>query len=130
MPPTPRSPSVRKRILLIEDEEDIRDVLEYDLRKEGYDVGCAATGEQGLDAARTDGADLILLDLMLPGIDGLEVCRRLRSDAATKDVPIIMVTARGFAADVLRGREVGAAGYITKPITAEEVIRKVRAFLD
>src|SRR5262249_32934725 len=80
----------RERILVIEDETDIVDLLKYNLKKEGYEVDAAADGERGLDLARTRSYDLVILDLMLPGIDGLEVCRRLRGDSRTEHVPVIM----------------------------------------
>ena len=103
--------------------EGLTDVLVY----HGYDVDSAATGPEGLRKALSGKFDLVLLDIMLPGIDGYEICDRIRAEDRLQ--PIIMLTARGFASDVLRGREVGAAGYITKPFTADEVIRRVRAIL-
>lgn len=118
-----------RRILVIEDEEDIRKVLEYNLRKEAYEVSCAATGEEGLKSARTSIPDLILLDLMLPGVDGLEVCRSLKKEPKTENVPIIMLTAKGEESDIITGLELGADDYITKPFSPKVLVARIRAVL-
>jgi DNA-binding response OmpR family regulator len=119
----------RERILVIEDETDIVDLLKYNLKKEGYEVDAAADGERGLDLARSRSYDLVLLDLMLPGIDGLEVCRRLRSDARTEHVPVIMATSKGEETDVLVGLSLGADDYVTKPFSVRELMARVKVVL-
>ncbi len=124
------SGSGRRRVLLIEDEEDLAHSVRYHLEKEGgLSVTCATTGERGLEAARQKPHDLILLDLMLPGMDGLEICRRLRSDPSNRRVPIVMLTARVEESDRIVGLEVGADDYITKPFSMRELLARVRAHL-
>ena len=113
-------------ILIIEDEPDIADFIRRGLSLKGYDVLVAANGEQGLDAAREHPLDLVILDLMLPGMDGVEVCRLLRKEA---DVPIIMLTARDSVADKVDGLEAGADDYITKPFVFDELLARVRSAL-
>ncbi len=112
----------RERILVVEDEEDILALIQYNLTREGYSVLCATSGEEGLRLAESGRVDLAVLDLMLPGMDGLEVCRALRRRPATATLPIIMVTAKGEESDVVAGLEMGADDYITKPFS-----HKVRA---
>jgi two-component system phosphate regulon response regulator PhoB len=119
----------KERILVVEDEEDIRELLKYNLEKEGYQVSGVATGEEALQVVETLLPDLILLDLMLPGIDGLEVCRKLRGEAQTKHVPIIMLTAKGEEADIVTGLELGADDYITKPFSPRVLLARIRAAL-
>ena len=119
----------KEKLLVIEDEEDILELLEYNLRKEGYRVSCAATGEDGLRAASDDPPDLVLLDLMLPGIDALDVCKRLKSGVSTQSIPIIMITARSEESDMVAGLELGADDYITKPFSPRVLIARVRAVL-
>ena len=114
------------RILLVEDEESYREPLAYLLGKEGYDVSTAATGPDALVRFDDDGADLVLLDLMLPGLPGTEVCRRLR---ATSDVPIIMLTAKDGEIDKVVGLELGADDYVTKPYSSRELLARIRAVL-
>jgi len=116
-------------IVVVEDEPDIREVLRYNLEREGFTVVCAADGEEGLRAVRREQPQLVLLDLLLPKLDGLEVCRRLRSDDVTRDIPIIMVTAKGEEADIVLGLGVGADDYATKPFSPRELIARVRAVL-
>jgi len=118
-----------KHILIVEDEKDIRDLLKFNLTKDGYRVSAAATGEEGLKLARSSRPDLILLDLMLPGIDGREVCRDLKREAQTGDIPIIMVTAKEKESDIVAGLELGADDYITKPFGMEELKARVRKVL-
>ncbi|HET6495767.1 MAG TPA: response regulator, partial [Thermoleophilia bacterium] len=97
----------RERILVVDDERDILELVEYNLQKEGFTVTCVASGEEAVAAARARPPDLIVLDLMLPGVDGLEVCRRLRAETATRHIPIVMLTARGGEADIVAGLELG-----------------------
>ena len=119
----------RERILVVDDEEDILELVEYNLAKEGYDVACADTGEQALALARAELPDLILLDLMLPGVDGLDVCRLLKNDDKTAHVPIIMLTAKSEEADVVTGLEMGADDYITKPFSPRVLAARVKTVL-
>lgn len=119
----------RERILLIEDEPDIAEVLQYNLQKEGFEVEAARRGDSGLEAVRREAPDLVLLDLMLPGMDGLEVTRILKRDAATSRLPIVMLTARGEEVDRIVGLELGADDYISKPFSPREVVLRVKAVL-
>lgn len=114
------------RILVVEDEESYRDPLAYQLGREGYDVVTAATGPDGLERFEEGGVDLVLLDLMLPGMPGTEVCRRLR---LTSDVPVIMLTAKDDEIDKVVGLELGADDYVTKPYSSRELLARVRAVL-
>ena len=114
------------RILIIEDEGSYREALTYMLGKEGFDVATAADGESGLTEYDRNGADLVLLDLMLPGMPGTEVCRRLR---ARGDVAIIMVSARDSETDKVVGLEIGADDYVTKPFSHRELVARIRAIL-
>jgi two-component system response regulator RegX3 len=118
-------PAVTK-VLVVEDEESFSDALSYLLRREGYEVEVAGTGPDGLAAFDRNGADLVLLDLMLPGLSGTEVCRALR---ARSSVPIIMVTARDTEVDKVVGLELGADDYVTKPFSSRELVARVRAVL-
>ncbi len=119
----------REKILVIEDEPDIAEVLQYNLEKEGFDVETARRGDTGFDAVRRDNPDLILLDLMLPGIDGLELTRMLKRDPLTSRLPIVMLTARGDEVDRIVGLELGADDYISKPFSPREVVLRVKAVL-
>jgi len=122
---------VGRRILIVDDEPYILRILSFKLRREGFVTFEAESAEAAEQLLSEQDVDLVLLDVALATpTNGFDLAAGLRRNARTQHLPIIMVTARGFAADVLRGREVGAAGYITKPFTAEEVIRKVRAVLD
>jgi two-component system alkaline phosphatase synthesis response regulator PhoP len=116
-------------ILAIEDEEDIAELIRYNLEREGYRMLHADSGERGLEVVRRQRPDLLLLDLMLPGMDGLEVCRRVKADAATAQIPIVMVTARGEEADIVTGLELGAEDYLTKPFSPRVLVARVRAVL-
>ncbi len=118
-----------EHILVVDDERNILELLEYNLRKEGYAVSCVGSGEQALAAARARLPDVVLLDLMLPGVDGLDVCRRLKADPLTKAVPIIMLTAKGEDADVVTGLELGAADYVTKPFSPRVLVARIKAVL-
>ena len=117
------------KILIVDDEIDILELVEFNLLKQGFRTLTAQDGEQALRLARKEKPDAIILDLMLPGINGLDVCRILKSDAATKDVPIIMLTARGEEEDIVKGLEMGADDYVTKPFSARELAARVRAVL-
>ncbi len=119
----------KSTIIIIEDDPDIRELTHYNLTREGYDVVEAATGGDGLEQVRNNSIHLILLDLMLPGIDGLEVCKRIRSSDDTKNIPIIMLTAKGEEADIVAGLEVGADDYVTKPFSPRVLIARIRALL-
>jgi phosphate regulon transcriptional regulator PhoB len=121
--------AVKRSILVVEDEKDIRDLVRFHLEQEGYAVREADTGEQALALAAAERPALIVLDLMLPGTDGLEVCRRLRVNEATRPVPIIMLTARAEEVDRVLGLEFGADDYITKPFSPRELVARVRAVL-
>ncbi len=114
------------RVLVVEDEESFSDALSYMLRKEGYEVAVAATGPAALDEFDRGGADLVLLDLMLPGLPGTEVCRALRTRS---NVPVIMVTAKDSEIDKVVGLELGADDYVTKPFSSRELVARIRAVL-
>ncbi|HYG64723.1 MAG TPA: response regulator [Thermoanaerobaculia bacterium] len=118
-----------ERILVIEDEPDIAEVLQYNLEKEGFRVETARRGDSGLEAVRSDTPDLIVLDLMLPGLDGLELARVLKRDSTTSRIPIVMLTARGEEVDRIVGLELGADDYISKPFSPREVVLRVKAVL-
>ena len=117
------------KVVVIEDEPDILELIEYNLRREGFEVATATTGRSGLSVIGREKPDIVLLDLLLPGLDGLDVCRRLRSVDSTRDLPIIMVTARGEESDVVLGLGVGADDYIHKPFSPRELIARLRAVL-
>jgi two-component system, OmpR family, response regulator RegX3 len=114
------------RILVVEDEESFSDALSYMLRKEGFEVAVAGTGPDGLAEFGRSGADLVLLDLMLPGLSGVEVCRELRQSS---DVPVIMLTAKDSEVDKVVGLEIGADDYMTKPFSTRELLARIRAVL-
>ncbi len=118
-----------ERILIVEDEPDIVELLRYNLTRDGYEVLQATTGEAALDIIKESSPDLMLLDLMLPRIDGLEVCRRVRGDGEHKHLPIIMLTAKGEEVDIVTGLELGADDYITKPFSPRILLARVRAVL-
>ncbi|NLT68735.1 MAG: response regulator transcription factor [Acidobacteria bacterium] len=119
----------RSTVLVIDDEKDLYELISYNLEKEGFVVRGALDGESGLAAARDDLPDLILVDLMLPGMDGFEVCRRLRSESRTASIPIIMLTAKSGESDRVLGLELGADDYVTKPFSPREVAARVKAVL-
>lgn len=114
------------RVLLVDDEAAIRDAVEYALRNEGFEVEAVADGETALEAALTNEHDVMVLDLMLPGMSGSEVCRRVRAESA---VPIVMLTARGAELDRVLGLEIGADDYVSKPFSMAELIGRIRAIL-
>jgi len=119
----------KKHILLVEDDENIQQLVTYNLIKSGFHVSCADNGKQGLVMVQREQPDLILLDIMLPEMDGNELCRLLRSDKETKDIPIIMLTAKGEEEDIVKGLEVGADDYITKPFSPKILIARTNAIL-
>jgi two-component system phosphate regulon response regulator PhoB len=120
---------VSARIAIIEDEPDIAEVLEYNLGREGFETFTVLRGDTAMDTLRSETPDLILLDLMLPGLDGLELCRLLKRDAATSQIPMIMLTAKGDEVDRIVGLELGADDYISKPFSPREVVLRVKAVL-
>ena len=119
-------PTVSNKILVVDDERSITDLIEYNLRRNGYEVAVAQDGRQALRMAQTEQPDLVILDLMLPGMDGLDVCRALRRESST---PIIMLTARGEEVDRVVGLELGADDYVTKPFSVRELMARVKAVL-
>lgn len=116
-------------VLVIEDEDDIRELVCYNLSKEGYRVVAVSTGEEGIAAAEARRPHAVLLDLMLPGVDGLTVCRRIRSSSRTERIPIIILTAKGEEADIVSGLNLGADDYITKPFSPRVLVARLRAVL-
>lgn len=120
---------VKAKILIVDDEEDIRELIELNLGREGYEVLTCETGEQALQIARSKLPNLVILDLMLPGIDGLEVCRQLKGNPRTEHIPVIMLTAKGEEGDVVAGLELGADDYVTKPFSRTVLVARVRAVL-
>jgi len=120
---------VKPKVLIVDDEADIVEFVQYNLRKERYETLSAADGPRALAVARQQRPDLILLDLMLPGLDGLEVCRNLKSGRDTAHIPIIMLTAKGDESDVVAGLELGADDYVAKPFSMRLLLARVRAVL-
>ena len=119
-----------ERIMIVEDEESIQELIKYNLLREGYQVPvCCENGESALESAVTYKPDLILLDLMLPGMDGLTVCRNLKNDPVTKNIPVIMLTAKSEESDIVIGLELGADDYITKPFSPKILTARIRAVL-
>ena len=119
----------KPKILVIEDEPDILEVIQYNLEREGHKVIACRNGEQGLSRIRTDNPDLVVLDLMLPGMDGVEVCRQVKSDPVTRSIPVIMVTAKAEESDVVLGLGIGADDYISKPFSPRELVARVKVVL-
>jgi two-component system phosphate regulon response regulator PhoB len=119
----------RESILIVEDEEDILELIQYNLSREGFRVRGVRDGEEALDLIRRTNPDLVVLDLMLPGIDGLEICRRLKEDELTRSIPVIMVTAKGEESDVVLGLGIGADDYLPKPFSPRELVARVKAVL-
>jgi len=117
------------RVLIVEDEPDIRELVVHHLKREGYVVSAASSGEEALRQVQAAPPDLVLLDLMMPAMDGLEVCRRLRQDPATASLPIVMLTAKGDEVDRVLGLEIGADDYIVKPFSPKELLARVKAVL-
>jgi two-component system alkaline phosphatase synthesis response regulator PhoP len=120
---------MREKILIVEDEKDIVKMLEYNLKKEGFKTISAQDGEDALEYAAREHPDLIILDLMLPGMDGLEVCKELKKETKTASIPIIMLTAKAQESDKVVGLELGADDYVTKPFSPRELIARIKAVL-
>ncbi len=119
----------KPRILVVDDEPDLLELVSFNLSKHGYDVQCVTSGEAALDAVRKDPPDALVLDLMLPGVDGLEVCRQIKGDSGTRAIPILMLTARGEERDMVAGLEQGADDYIAKPFSPRVLVARVKAVL-
>jgi two-component system alkaline phosphatase synthesis response regulator PhoP len=117
------------RILVVDDEIYIVHILDFSLGMEGYEVVTALDGEQALEKAHTEKPDLIVLDIMMPKLDGYETCKRLKADAATKDVPVILLSAKGRNIDQKVGFEVGADDYITKPFSPKKLVERINSIL-
>jgi two-component system, OmpR family, alkaline phosphatase synthesis response regulator PhoP len=120
---------VRQSVLVVEDEEDIRELVSYNLLKDGYQVVGVASGEDALAAVESKTPDLILLDIMLPGLDGLRVCRKLKDNPQFASIPIIMLTAKGEEPDIVAGLNMGADDYVTKPFSPKVLLARVQAVL-
>jgi two-component system, OmpR family, alkaline phosphatase synthesis response regulator PhoP len=120
---------VKRTILIVEDEKDIRELVRFHLEQEGYGVVEAETGEEALRRAEAERPALVVLDIMLPGTDGLQVCRRLRGTSATASLPIVMLTAKAAEVDRVLGLEIGADDYLTKPFSPRELVARVKAVL-
>jgi len=119
----------REHILVVDDEKDIRELVRHHLEKDGYVVSEVGLGEEAVPRARKVRPDLILLDLMLPGVDGFTVCRSLKQDETVRDIPVIMLTAKGTEADIVTGLELGADDYVTKPFSPRILVARVRSVL-
>jgi len=119
----------KERILAVDDEEDILELVRFNLDREGYQVICASSGNDCLKTAQSERPDLLVLDLMLPDIDGLEITKILKNDPRTKDIPIVMLTAKGEEADIVTGLELGADDYMTKPFSPRILVARVKAVL-
>jgi two-component system phosphate regulon response regulator PhoB len=118
-----------EHVLIVEDEEDIAELLEYNLERAGYAPTVVYSGEDGLNVSRESHPDLILLDLMLPGLSGIEVCRKLKADPATARIPVVMLTAKGEEEDIITGFDAGADDYVTKPFRPKILLARVKAVL-
>ena len=118
-----------KKILIIEDEKDIAELIKHYLEKDKFETLLASDGEKGLELIRRQNPDVVILDLMLPKIDGIEVCKRIRSDSKVSGVPIIMLTAKGDESDRIIGLELGADDYVTKPFSPKELVARIKALL-
>ena len=119
----------REHILVVDDEEDLQELLRYNLEKEGFSVTCVSSGEEALAQIKKKSPSLVLLDLMLPGIDGFDVCRKLKSDSSTSGIPVVMLTAKGEDADIVAGLELGADDYATKPFSPKVLVARIRSVL-
>ncbi len=119
----------KKHIIFVEDESDIQELVQFNLAREGFQITGYTSGEEGLSAIKKVKPDLILLDLMLPGIDGLEICRQLKRDSKTENIPVIMITAKTEESDIVTGLELGADDYLTKPFSPKVLIARIRSVL-
>lgn len=119
----------KERVLIVDDEEDILELIRYNLELEGYDVICAENGEECLKLTDRHSPDLIVLDLMMPGIDGLDVCKNLKSNSETKSIPIIMLTAKSSESDIVIGLELGADDYMVKPFSPRVLVARIKSHL-
>jgi DNA-binding response OmpR family regulator len=119
----------KETILVIEDDRDIIEIIQYNFEREGYRVLTATNGEKGIDEARARRPALIVLDLMLPGVDGIEVCKRLRHQSETRNIPIVILTAKGEESDIILGLGMGADDYVTKPFSPKELLARITAVL-
>ncbi len=117
----------KKKILVIEDDRDISELIAYNLEREGYEIACLYDGSQAIDFVHKRKPELIILDLMLPEVDGIEICRALKSDANTKHIPIVMLTAKSEEADVVVGLQMGADDYIPKPFSPKVLVARIKA---
>jgi two-component system alkaline phosphatase synthesis response regulator PhoP len=126
---TVEQPEKKEKLLVVEDEGDIRELISFNLEMCGYDVIRASHGIEGWEKAKNEKPDLVVLDLMLPGIDGFEICRRLRKDRTTQSIPIIMLTARSEEENMVKGLELGADDYVTKPFSPRVLVSRVKAVL-
>jgi len=117
----------KKKILVVEDDRDISELITYNLEREGYEIACLYDGGQAVDFVHKRKPELIILDLMLPEVDGIEICRTLKSDAATKHIPIVMLTAKSEEADVVVGLQMGADDYIPKPFSPKVLVARIKA---
>ena len=119
----------KEKILVVDDEEDILELVRYNLAREGYQISAVTSGEEALKSARSEMPELIVLDLMLPGVDGLDVAKLLKNDPKTMNIPIVMLTAKGEEADVVTGLELGADDYVAKPFSPRVLVARVKAVL-
>ena len=119
----------KQKILVVDDEQDIIELLSYNLIREGFDVSAATDGEEGLKKVRGEIFDIVILDLMMPGMQGMELCRILRNDPKTRNIPIIMLTAKTDEVDRILGLEMGADDYLTKPFSVRELVARIKAVL-
>jgi two-component system phosphate regulon response regulator PhoB len=119
----------KERILVVEDEQDILELVRYNLARENYQVFCASSGEEALKIVVSEPVDLIVLDLMLPGMDGLEITRRLKNNPRTQNIFIVMLTAKGSEADIVTGLELGADDYMTKPFSPRVLLARIKAVI-
>ncbi|MBZ5516367.1 MAG: response regulator [Acidobacteriia bacterium] len=120
---------MRPRVILIEDEKDIVELVRYNFRKEGFDVASFASGREGLEELHRSPPDLVLLDIMLPDVDGFEICKRLRAEEKLRSLPVIFLTAKGEELDRILGLEIGADDYVVKPFSPRELVARVKAVL-
>ncbi len=119
----------RKKIVVIEDEPDIVEVVSYNLKREGYNVLSVERGDEGLNLVRNQSPNLVILDLMLPGMDGLSICQQMKSDPLVRDIPVIIISGKDEESDVVIGLELGADDYLTKPFRGRELVARVKAVL-